>query len=154
MQTERVGVLWKSHKLTFATCLSRISTKSTTSLLASLSFFVVLLNCTRQLRGYNRFVPNHFLSIVLNPFKDEKSESTYLYNAPWFPRKHCFLEGSQASYICPSAKRSKLVWSTCGTVLTGKNQSTWFKNEVTLVCISRWMSYCAVNSFCLGYSNQ
>jgi len=79
MQTERVGVVWKSYKLIFATCLSRISAKSSASLLASLSFFVVLLNCSRQIPGYNRFVPNHFLSIVLKSFKDEKSESNYLY---------------------------------------------------------------------------
>jgi hypothetical protein len=117
-------------------------------------FFVVILNCSRQMPGYIRFVPKYFLLVFLKPFKDEKTESNYLYNAPWFPRKHCFLEGSQVSFICPSGKRSRSVWSIGGTILTGENQSTWFKDEITLVCISRWRSYRAVNTLYIGYANQ
>ena len=32
--------------------------------------------------------------------------STFLSNASWYPTKHCFVESSQASVLCPSRKTS------------------------------------------------
>jgi hypothetical protein len=35
---------------------------------------------------------------------EKKGESAYLSNTPRFPKEHCFLEGFQASPLCPSCK--------------------------------------------------
>jgi hypothetical protein len=41
------------------------------------------------------------------PFKDEKSETIFLSNAPRFPKQPCFLESFQVSPLCPSGKNSR-----------------------------------------------
>jgi hypothetical protein len=42
--------------------------------------------------------------VVKNPLKTKKSESTFIPNAPRFPKEHCLLEDSQALPVCPSGK--------------------------------------------------
>jgi len=41
---------------------------------------------------------------TITPLKTKASESTYLYNAPQFPKERCFVESFQASPIGPSGQ--------------------------------------------------
>ena len=65
------------------------------------------------------------------PFKDEKIENTFLSNYPWFPKVHCFLEGSQASPICRYGK-SNVHEDECGAFMEWYWQGKLMDSEKNL----------------------
>ena len=81
MQTERVGVVWKCSRRMLRTGLSRIVAESSSAVI-----FQLFRGFPESLQTNTRLLSLRFRSlavlIFLKPFKDEKSESTFLSDAP------------------------------------------------------------------------
>ena len=57
-----------------------------------------------------RFTPSITAAVIIQPFNEEKSNSTFTSRAPLFLKEHCFLEGYQTTPVCLQVR------ATCGWI--------------------------------------